>query len=127
AEAQDRAAPATTHPEAVAADPTPLPGPPADGTVLAGRYRLLRPIGAGGMGRVYLAEQTAPVRRPVAVKLIRDGMDTARVLARFEAERQALALMDHPHIAKVLDAGAAADGRPFVVMELVRGVPLTDY
>ena len=84
-------------------------------------------IGRGGMGTVYRAEQLRPVKRSVAVKLINPGMDSRSVLARFEAERQALAVMDHPHIAKVLDAGATPDGRPFFVMELVDGVPLTDY
>src|SRR3954471_16218967 len=79
------------------------------------------------MGTVYRAEQTRPVRRTVAVKLIRTGMDSAQVVARFEAERQALALMDHPNIAKVLDAGATGAGRPYFVMELVHGVPITKY
>src|SRR5262249_22664425 len=79
--------------------------------VLAGRYRLLGTIGEGGMGTVWMAQQTEPVKRLVAVKLIKPGMDSRQVLARFEAERQALALMDHPHIAKVLDAGATPDGR----------------
>src|ERR671938_201116 len=88
---------------------------------------LLQEIGEGGMGTVYLAEQQEPVRRLVAVKLIKPGMDSKQVIARFEAERQALALMDHPHIAKVLDAGAAPDGRPFFVMELVKGLPITRY
>jgi tetratricopeptide (TPR) repeat protein len=97
------------------------------GMVLAHRYKLLEAIGEGGMGSVWMAQQTAPVKRLVAVKLIRPGMDSKQVLARFEAERQALALMDHPHIAKVLDAGAAPDGRPFFVMELVKGVPITGY
>ena len=105
---------------------TPLPGEAA-GTVVGDRYKLIEPIGAGGMGTVWLAHQTVPVRRPVAVKLIRLGMDSAQVLARFEAERQALALMDHPNIAKVLDAGATDDGRPFFVMELVKGVPITRF
>jgi tetratricopeptide (TPR) repeat protein len=95
--------------------------------VLAGRYVLGRPLGEGGMGAVYHAEQTHPVRREVAVKLIRPGMDSERVVARFEAERQALAVMDHPNIAKVLDAGTTDDGRPFFVMELVHGAPLTAY
>src|SRR5262245_37228639 len=90
------------------------------GQVLAGRYKLLEAIGEGGMGTVWMAQQTEPVRRLVAVKLIKPGMDFMAVLARFEAERQALALMDHPNIAKVLDAGAAPDGRPFFVMELVK-------
>ena len=93
------------------------------GTVVAGRYKLLEKIGEGGMGAVWVAEQTEPVKRSVAVKLIKAGMDSQAVLARFEAERQALALMDHPNIAKVLDAGATDDGRPFFVMELVKGVP----
>jgi serine/threonine protein kinase len=97
------------------------------GTVLAGRYKLLEAIGEGGMGTVWMARQTEPVQRLVAVKLIKAGLDSRQVLARFEAERQALALMDHPNIAKVLDAGAAPDGRPFFVMELVRGVPITRH
>jgi tetratricopeptide (TPR) repeat protein len=97
------------------------------GMVLTGRYKLLEATGEGGMGTVWMARQTEPVKRLVAVKLIKPGMDSKQVLARFEAERQALALMDHPHIAKVLDAGAAPDGRPFFVMELVKGVPLTTY
>ncbi len=103
------------------------PKPGAAGTLLAGRYRLGAEIGRGGMGTVYRAEQVAPVRRPVAVKLVNPGMDSRPVLLRFEAERQALAVMDHPHIAKVLDAGETPDGRPFFVMELVDGIPLTDY
>jgi WD40 repeat protein/serine/threonine protein kinase len=92
-----------------------------------GRYKLLEPLGEGGCGVVYLAEQTEPMRRRVALKVIKPGMDTKEVLARFEAERQALALMDHPNIAKVLDAGATETGRPFFVMELVKGVPITRY
>src|SRR5262249_39716160 len=92
-----------------------------------GSYKLLEQIGEGGMGVVYMAEQTCPVRRKVALKIIKPGMDTKQVIARFEAERQALALMDHPNIAKVLDAGATASGRPYFVMELVRGIPITDY
>jgi len=92
-----------------------------------GRYQLLRQIGEGGCGVVYLAEQQEPVRRQVALKVIKLGMDTRQVVARFEAERQALALMDHPNIAKVLDAGATETGRPFFVMELVPGVKITDY
>ncbi|MFO0811446.1 MAG: protein kinase, partial [Gemmataceae bacterium] len=96
-------------------------------SLLAGRYQLLAPIGEGGMGTVYRAEQVQPVKRPVAVKLIKRGMDSRAVLSRFEAERQGLALMDHPHISKVLDAGATPDGRPFFAMDLVTGVPLTDY
>src|SRR5262245_10280611 len=96
------------------------------GTVI-GPYRLVEQIGEGGFGVVFLAEQLYPVRRRVALKLIKPGMDTRQVIARFEAERQALALMDHPHIAKVHDAGATPDGRPFFVMELVQGAPITDF
>src|SRR5664280_1622607 len=92
-----------------------------------GRYKLLQKIGEGGCGLVYMAEQTEPVRRRVALKVIRLGMDTKSVIARFEAERQALAMMDHPNIAKVLDAGATATGRPYFVMELVRGIKITEY
>jgi len=92
-----------------------------------GRYKLLQQIGEGGCGIVYMAEQQEPVRRQVALKLIKAGMDTKNVIARFEAERQALAMMDHPNIAKVLDAGATEAGRPYFVMELVRGIKITDY
>ncbi len=107
-----------------------LASPPPDsliGSIIAGRYKLRQEIGEGGMGSVYLADQTQPVKRHVALKLIKPGMDSKTVLARFESERQALALMDHPNIARVLDAGATDGGRPFFVMELVKGVPLTDY
>jgi hypothetical protein len=97
------------------------------GTVVAGRYKLLEEIGDGGMGTVWMAEQKEPVKRLVAVKLIKAGMDSKAVLARFEAERQALALMDHPNIAKVHDAGTDDQGRPYFVMELVKGLPLTEY
>src|SRR5688572_20408736 len=96
------------------------------GTMI-GRYKLLEPIGEGGYGSVFMAEQTSPVQRKVALKIIKAGMDTRRVIARFEAERQALALMDHPHIAKVFDAGITDTGRPYFVMELVKGVPITKY
>jgi serine/threonine protein kinase len=92
-----------------------------------GRYKLLQQIGEGGMGLVYMAEQDQPVRRSVALKIIKLGMDTRQVVARFEAERQALAMMNHPHIAKVFDAGATDSGRPYFVMELVRGIPITEY
>ncbi len=92
-----------------------------------GPYKLLQQIGEGGMGVVYLAEQKEPVKRQVALKITKPGMDTKQVVARFEAERQALALMDHPNIAGVLDAGATESGRPYFVMELVRGVPITEY
>jgi eukaryotic-like serine/threonine-protein kinase len=96
------------------------------GTII-GPYRLLEEVGEGGMGLVFVAEQQYPVRRKVALKLIKPGMDTRLVVARFEAERQALALMDHPHIARVLDAGETVGGRPYFVMELVRGVPITQF
>src|SRR5262249_18009268 len=106
----------------------PLPPAPSPvGATLAGRYRLLEQIGDGGMGAVWMAEQREPVKRLVAVKRIKPGMDSGAVLARFEAERQALALMDHPNIARVFDAGTTPDGRPFFVMELVKGVPITRF
>ena len=95
--------------------------------VQIGPYKLLQQIGEGGMGVVYMAEQTEPVRRKIALKIIKPGMDTKHVVARFEAERQALALMDHPNIARVFDAGATSTGRPYFVMELVRGVPLVEF
>ncbi|SIO58316.1 WD40 repeat [Singulisphaera sp. GP187] len=98
----------------------------APGAVI-GPYKLLEPIGEGGMGTVWMAQQTEPLRRTVAMKLIKAGMDSRQVIARFEAERQALALMDHPNIAKVLDAGTTESGRPYFVLELVRGIPITDY
>src|SRR5262245_45294794 len=94
---------------------------------VVGLYKLLEQIGEGGFGVVFLAEQLAPVRRKVALKIIKPGMDTHQVIARFEAERQALAMMDHPNIAKVHDAGATEYGRPYFVMELVQGVPITEY
>jgi eukaryotic-like serine/threonine-protein kinase len=92
-----------------------------------GPYKLLEQIGEGGFGIVFMAEQTQPVRRQVALKVLKPGMDTRQVVARFEAERQALALMDHPNIARVCDAGETASGRPYFVMELVRGVPITEF
>lgn len=110
----------------------PAPGVPTaairegPGAVL-GPYKLLEPIGEGGFGVVFMAEQQHPVRRRVALKVLKPGMDTRQFVARFEAERQALALMDHPNIAHVLDAGETPSGRPYCVMELVRGVPITDY
>jgi WD40 repeat protein/serine/threonine protein kinase len=96
------------------------------GTVI-GPYKLLQKIGEGGMGVVYMARQKEPVKRDVALKIVKPGMDTEQVIARFEAERQALAMMDHPNVAQVLDAGTTDSGRPYFVMELVRGVPITDY
>ncbi len=112
------------------AGPTDTPG--SDGPpllperVFAGRFKLRQKLGEGGMGEVWVADQAAPVQRRVAVKVVRPGLDSERMLARFDQERQALALMDHPNIAKVLDAGEA-DGRPYFVMELIKGVPITDY
>jgi len=105
-------------------DDLPVLEPP--GTVI-GRYKLLERIGEGGMATVYMAEQEQPIHRKVALKIIKLGMDTKQVIARFEAERQALAIMDHPHIAKVLDAGTTETGRPYFVMELVKGIPITKY
>src|SRR5262245_11070418 len=106
------------------------PGPSAateqPGTCL-GPYKLLQMIGEGGMGAVWMAEQQEPVRRLVAVKLIRAGLDSGQAVARFEAERQALALMSHPNIAQILDGGTTADGRPYLVMELVKGTLITRY
>jgi serine/threonine protein kinase len=95
--------------------------------MVIGPYKLLEQIGEGGFGVVFMAEQQQPVRRKVALKVVKPGMDSKQVIARFEAERQALALMDHPHIAKVLDAGQTGSGRPYFVMDLVRGLPITDY
>jgi serine/threonine protein kinase/Flp pilus assembly protein TadD len=112
------AAPVTTVDEALAGE-----GP---GTVI-GPYNLLEPIGEGGFGIVFLAEQQQPVRRKVAVKILKPGMDTRQVIARFEADRQALALMDHANIARIFNGGATASGRPYFVMELVKGIPITDY
>jgi len=96
------------------------------GQLIAGKYKLVEAIGEGGMGTVWMAQQTQPVKRAVAVKLIKEGMDSKAVLARFEAERQALAMMDHPNIAKILDGGLH-DGRPYFVMELVKGIPITQF
>ncbi len=107
----------------VTVDTTAREGP---GTVI-GPYKLLQQIGEGGMGTVFMAEQTQPVQRKVALKIIRPGMDSCSVIARFEAERQALALMDHPNIARVFDAGTTVSGRPYFVMELVKGIPITRY
>ena len=111
---------------------TTILGPPPEGLGeragdRIGRYQLLEQLGEGGMGTVWVAEQKEPVRRKVALKVIKLGLDTKQVVARFEAERQALALMDHPNIAKVFDAGATENGRPFFVMEFVGGLKITDY
>src|SRR5262249_31877597 len=105
---------------------TDQPAGEGPGTVI-GPYKLLEQIGEGGFGVVYMAEQTEPVRRKVALKILKPGMDTRQVIARFEAERQALALMDHPNIAHVFDGGETASGRPYFVMELVRGIPITGF
>src|SRR5215475_6323475 len=115
--------------ETPAQDPSPtVDQHPAEGPgTVIGPYKLIEPIGEGGMGTVWLAQQTEPVKRLVAVKLIKAGMDSKQVIARFEAERQALALMEHPNIARVLDAGTTAAGRPYFVMDLVKGVPITRY
>jgi serine/threonine protein kinase/tetratricopeptide (TPR) repeat protein len=117
-------APAVATEPGLPLDPPILLTPP--GTVI-GRYKILEPIGEGGYGTVFMAEQTTPVQRKVALKIIKAGMDTRQVIARFEAERQALALMDHPNIAKVFDAGVTETGRPYFVMELVKGMPITKY
>ena len=106
--------------------PSAMPIQEGPGSVI-GNYKLLQEIGEGGFGRVFMAQQERPVRRRVALKIIKLGMDTKEVIARFEAERQALALMDHPYIAKVLDAGSTDSGRPYFVMELIKGVPITEY
>src|ERR1017187_8095002 len=92
-----------------------------------GRYRIIQPLGEGGMGTVYLAEQLEPIRRRVALKVVKLGMDTAQVLARFSNERQALAMMDHPNIAQIFDAGATPKGSPYFVMEYIEGAPITQY
>jgi tRNA A-37 threonylcarbamoyl transferase component Bud32 len=108
--------------------PSAAPAPAlAVGSVVAGRYKLRERLGEGGMGVVYVADQTHPVQRRVALKVVKAGLDSAAALTRFEQERQALALMDHPHIAKILDAGTTDAGRPFFVMELVKGIPITKY
>src|SRR5215510_14445444 len=119
----------------VAAVPATVDDAPSErpGTMI-GPYKLIERIGEGGMGTVWMAQQTDPVKRPVAVKVIKAGMDSKQVIARFEAERQALALMDHPNIARVLDAGTtkgesggASPGRPYFVMDLVKGISITRY
>jgi formylglycine-generating enzyme required for sulfatase activity/serine/threonine protein kinase len=119
--AQARGIPATMS--AVAPPPSPTPSRPDR----VGPYRILEEIGEGGMGTVFLAEQTEPIRRRVALKIIKLGMDTKSVIARFEAERQALAMMEHPNVARILDAGTTPEGRPYFVMEHVQGERITDY
>ncbi|MEM6749132.1 MAG: serine/threonine-protein kinase [Planctomycetota bacterium] len=118
----------TLDPEATLEHRVGAPPPPSEqpGQEL-GRYKLLQKIGEGGFGSVWMAEQREPVKRRVALKIIKLGMDTKQVIARFEAERQALAMMDHPHIAKVFDAGSTETGRPYFVMEYIRGVPVLEY
>ena len=118
--------PGETADPPVEVPPTSRPIAESPGAVI-GPYKLLQPIGEGGMGTVFMAEQTQPVQRKVALKIIKPGMDSRQVIARFEAERQALALMDHPNIAKVLDGGQTDGGRPYFVMDLVKGIPITDY
>jgi eukaryotic-like serine/threonine-protein kinase len=119
-EDETRARPGTTTPGGGSAEERDIPD-------RIGPYKILQVLGSGGMGVVYLADQLEPVTRRVALKVVKLGMDTKEVLARFEAERQALALMDHPGIARAFDAGATSSGRPYFAMELVRGIPLTDY
>jgi serine/threonine protein kinase len=126
--ANDEPLPALDRPLADVVPPEPATvAEELPGNVFAGRYKLVERIGEGGMGSVWMAQQTEPVKRSVAVKLIKAGGDSKAVVARFEAERQALALMDHPNIAKVLDGGTTDNGRPFFVMELVKGVRITEY
>src|SRR5690349_12812741 len=124
--ALERASPLLKKP-VLAAGSTPSARPAEKAGDRIGRYKLLEQLGEGGCGVVYVAEQKEPVRRRVALKVIKLGMDTKQVIARFDAERQALAMMDHPNIAKVLDAGSTETGRPYFVMELVRGIKITDY
>jgi serine/threonine protein kinase len=114
-------------PTALGSSPTALLNISEKPGTIIGPYKLLQQIGEGGMGVVYMAEQTEPVSRRVALKIIKPGMDTRQVIARFEAERQALAMMDHPNISKVFGAGATDTGRPYFVMELVKGIPITEY
>ena len=119
--------------ESLLDEPAVTPTPGTAGSLIEqtgdtiGPYKLLQQVGEGGMGIVFMAEQTEPIRRRVALKVIKPGLDSQQVIARFEAERQALAMMDHPNIARVVDAGTADSGRPFFVMELVKGTPITDY
>src|SRR5262245_27146663 len=123
-DAQHPSAPARSGTVVIPFVPEPPGEKPGD---QIGPYKLLQKLGEGGMGTVWEAERAEPVRLAVALKVIKLGMDTKQVIARFEAERQALAIMDHPNIAKVLDAGATETGRPYFVMELVEGIPITKY
>ncbi|MGI8959921.1 MAG: protein kinase domain-containing protein [Bryobacteraceae bacterium] len=117
-----------TEADRTAADEVTQPAPvKAVSGAMVGAYQLLQMVGEGGMGEVWLAEQKHPVRRRVALKLVKAGVDTRQVVARFQSERQAIALMDHPAIAKVFDAGSSAEGRPYFVMEYVAGVPISTY
>jgi serine/threonine protein kinase len=125
-QAFDKAGSLLENPAAAAGPTIDVPITERLGTVV-GPYKLLEQIGEGGFGVVFMAEQTEPVRRKVALKILKPGMDTRQVVARFEAERQALAIMDHPNIAKVFDGGATPTGRPYFVMELVKGVPITEF
>jgi signal transduction histidine kinase len=124
--AQAQAGSFLESPAAALSDTTDQPVAECPGSII-GPYKLLEQIGEGGFGVVFMAEQAQPVRRKVALKVLKPGMDTRQVVARFEAERQALAIMDHPNIAKVFDGGATNSGRPYFVMELVKGVPVTDF
>ena len=118
----------SSDPQGLGAAPTRRHAPPSEQPgQMIGRYKLLQSIGEGGFGSVWMAEQKEPVKRRVALKIIKLGMDTRQVIARFEAERQALAMMDHPNIARVFDAGATETGRPYFVMELINGVPILEY
>src|SRR5579883_2644354 len=112
--------------ESAATGSFPLPSDPTFGTVI-GPYKLLETLGEGGMGVVYHARQTHPIHRDVALKVIKPGMDSCQVIARFESERQVLAILEHPNIARVYDAGTTPSGLPFFVMELVQGVPITEF
>src|SRR5262245_7266410 len=124
--ADEQASGILEHGPACTVTTQPVRGALAADTLFAGHFHLRRKLGGGGMGEVWVADQREPVQRRVAVKVVRAGLDSARLVARFEQERQALALMDHPNIAKVLDAGVA-DGRPYFVMELIDGVPITAF
>src|SRR2546421_4252897 len=122
------AAPAAlAEPESTTVPPKPIAHTHHKRPEFIGNYRILESLGEGGMGQVYKAEQREPVRRIVALKVIKLGMDTKEVVARFEAERQALAMMNHPNVARVFDAGTTDQGRPYFAMEHVPGVPVTDY